>query len=318
MKGERGQTIILVLALLAIGALTITPVLLYTAGGLLRLRVSESEISSQIGADSALEDALLRALTVGLKPGDTAIGYNFTYGTSRYPISITVPSVPASQDLSTGSMKYLMVNATPNFLTGKIPGDTSDYYTDYSIRVRTQPWSSARSTLEITLPLGMDYVANSTWSNGPVPQNSYPIDTAVINYTAHTVAGRAMVNNIGLNTQPLRTTEPSPYNLTYSYIIKTTMPDGRKHIKYSFIPSGTGGNMNYVLIFKAMGKPKGGIHYSLFSANIEGGIQTEVPTAAIGVALYTVRITIDGVQYDVKISFDSDTGKMNIISYTPV
>ncbi len=106
MKRQRGQAIILVLMLLAVGSLMIIPSLRYTATGFYSQRVSENALTRQYGADSALEDALwqmLKSIQGGGSPNITA--YDFSYGTSRYPVLVQVPSVPSSQQLATGNIK---------------------------------------------------------------------------------------------------------------------------------------------------------------------------------------------------------------------
>ncbi|GAH60417.1 unnamed protein product, partial [marine sediment metagenome] len=62
MKQQRGQAIILVLILLAVGSLVIVPVLDYTTTALRAQRISEDTMAEQCVVDSSLEDALLKLL----------------------------------------------------------------------------------------------------------------------------------------------------------------------------------------------------------------------------------------------------------------
>ena len=62
MKRQRGQAIILVLILMAVGSMMIVPTLSYTTTALHSQTISEERVAKQYGTDAAVEDALYQML----------------------------------------------------------------------------------------------------------------------------------------------------------------------------------------------------------------------------------------------------------------
>lgn len=319
MKRQRGQAFILVLILLALGALMISPVLKYTYTALVSQRISETSMTVRYGGDAALADGLwqmLQSIQGGGSPNLTA--YDFVYATGRNPVSVNItrPEVPPSQQLATSNTpRYLMLEAQPNWLDAK----SGNLTINYILRIQSQPWSPTLVTnFEVTLPKGLFYIDNSTWSRGPGKEAG--LVTASVNFTAHTVLGLAMTRSPGFAQdknyyEVYGSTNTSAGN---SYLMITTNPDGSQHLKYLISPAATGGNRDYVMTYQVTGKPSPGVSYSLFSPTIGDVIGTNIQTAALGVAFYKIILNIDGVNYEAIVAYDPVTGKMVIISYTPI
>lgn len=94
MKRQRGQAFILVLILLAVGALMITPVLNYLSTALRSQRISEKALARQYIADSAVEDALWRLLyesgfAESMTPENPVVEYSINISGTEVPVTVT-------------------------------------------------------------------------------------------------------------------------------------------------------------------------------------------------------------------------------------
>jgi hypothetical protein len=78
-NGEKGQALVIVLALVAFGALVITPFLSHADSGLIGSRLYGKAISQQYSADAGVEHAIWRLKYKGLAGNLTAPGNSITY-----------------------------------------------------------------------------------------------------------------------------------------------------------------------------------------------------------------------------------------------
>lgn len=320
MRGQKGQAIILVLILLAVGSLLIVPLLRYTYTGLRSQRISEDALKALYTGDNAFEDALWQLLNNYMgtfTPGSPQVAYDFSYAGKVYHMTIQIPSVPPSQDLALGSMKHVLLQAEPNWIESTTNG------TNYVLRIQTQPWTATTGIYQYTLPAGFTYAGNSAYYYGPSPQNQLAYD-AEVNHTTHQVklisgSWVAMSPGDGANyLEVYQDPPPGGYLPNRSYLVITTLGDGRQHLKFVPYYTSTGGNRTMIQTVHVNGNAWGVNYVTTGSFNIGSDTVTFDKSAAVGVAMYTVIMNIGGIAYRVTVAYDAATDTFKIVSYQAV
>ncbi len=318
MKRQKGQAFILVLILLALGTLIAVPTLKLSTTALRSQRITENALTEQYNADSAVQDALYQLLSQFMgdfTPSNPTVAYDFTYGGKTYHTTIQIPSVPPSQDMASGSMKHLLVEAQPSWMESTTNGTT------YVIRLQTQPWSATTATYEYTLPAGFTYTPNSAYFWGPDMQNKLAYN-AEVDTTLHKVkfingTWTLMLPGDGANYHEfINQGDPPPggYQANNSYLVITTL-GGQQHLKFKPFYTTTGGNRTLIQTIHADGNAWG-VHYLTQGSFVLGSDTiTFTQTAAVGVAMYTILVPIGGTTYRVTVAYDAATGTFKIISY---
>jgi hypothetical protein len=322
MKGQKGQALLLVLAFLAVGSLLIAPALNYTFSGLRAVDINERALTRMYDADSAIEDALWKLLNEYLGTFNTSspeIIDSFTTEAGKNAhISITIPSVPAAEDLATGGgLHHLTFEVVPNWLDPPPEGETSTV--SYIMRIQMNSFSMTKFVY--TLPKGMTYVSGSSYDAGPMKQ-ALMVWTAPIDFGFNPPHVSLKDNGVWVDMTSRTFTiiyapAPVPFTPTVNTLFITTA-DGRQTLDFRPVYSGSG-NWTLVSTFKAQGTPPWGINY-VEPAVFVGGFGTIIDqqSAALGVSMYTILIVIDGVTYQVVVGYDTATGKFNIVSYQVV
>lgn len=324
MRREEGQAFILVLILLAVGALLIVPVLNFTGTGLRAERVYEDRTAQRYSADSALEDALWRMLNGGLlsslDPANPVYQFQFNPTTS---VDIKIPTIQASVWVQQSSYRA-KVDVQPNWLEGQ-PSGTPTFV--YVVRIDQQQWDLVNYGFD--LPANMHYVPNSTnvnpetdekttWNVGPEKYTNINRDAVVspdgMQYQNHTPPWDPGQPGISLPDYPGITPD--------QYLTISTAPDGRERLTWN-PPAWWGaeakGRRVLIQTIAVEGNPGWGVHYIEPWFNMIGGVSLlSGPTGALGVAMYNILMDVGGVTYQVVVAYDSTTGGMKIVSYQVV
>lgn len=284
MKQQRGQVLILVLILLAVGSLLIVPVIDYTTIALRSQQISEDTMVEQRVADSSLEDALWKLLNE-LDLNNPATNYSL-YGAN---IDIQIPIIAASawQNIQQISVK---VEIEPNWLGNSAEGTT------YIIRI-DMPSAWKFTSIVLPLPKGLRYLSHTSYYKGPDQQRDLDPD-AEVNIYNRTV--RWGPDNPGF--VPMVKSEEEP---------TITWDEDREVEVVEWNPSyPVTGKRAFILIFQVYGDPGWGIHYvqPLF-----GGVRLKNKTAALTSGIYIIVIDYQGVTYQVVVAYDA--GDFEIISY---
>jgi len=315
MKRQRGQALILVLILLAVGSLVIVPVLRYTVTGLRSQSISEDVVTKQYAADSAVEDALWQLLRNGvldiLNSDNTSYTYDFQLESDTFPVSIQVPTVPGSDWIpylpDPERELFAKVEVVPNWL------EANAGYTPftYIIRIDSSQWVDI-TDFGFTLPLGLTYSDNSTLYRGPDPQHSlfpdaavdYPrVDPLNDNQWEPMTAGR--YEEVYDELPP----DPDPNK---AYLLITT-EQGRQRLEWMPVFDETG-RRAFIQAFQATGNPDWGVYYVEPSFAFEFTFELG-ETAALAVAMYNILIDYGGATHQVVVAYDSATGGMKIVSH---
>lgn len=334
MRSSKGQGTLLVLLFLAVGSLVIVPVLRYMTSGLRSQRIYEAAIAKEYAAQGVVEDALWKILNgLNLNPLSPAYGYTF----ERANVDIKIPAVAASQNYGSGDMHNLMLQVTkvprtnppydPSVAVGLGAAfDPENWISgagtvtiEYIFRIDTQKWQTL-TDFGFTLPQGLTYVAGSSKYLGPLGNADLSWDTKV-RMTDHYVQKKnsswvAMTTGSGLTAYQEVTAWPPPgYNPNQSYLYISN--SGRT---LSWRPKITAsGRSIFIQTLQVTGNPPPwGIMYATnFNNNQTGNVDK---TAAIGIATYTIVVTVEGVKYEVVVAYDASTSPptMKIISYNIV
>lgn len=310
MKGQRGQAFILVLILLAVGALTITPVLNYTSTALRSQRISEDIVTRDYAADSALEDVLrqmLDSIQGGVPPEES---YDVEFGTGKWGVAtvIEIPYVPPAEWLpySSGHFAGVMVEVYPPFIDAGV--DNPSYH--YIIRVKLGKIDALQS-FGFTLPMNVEYVDDSTYDLAL--HNKYledysadPPEVNAVNVTSHEVQWN---EKWGGTWQPMEL-GPNPF--------KSLSTDGRWELVWNVDIDSTVTGM-YFVICNVTGYPPGGVSYIEPWFDGDFTLVEMEACGALGYGFYIVTIDVGGITYEVIVAYDSEAneglGSWNIISY---
>lgn len=305
MKSQKGQALILVLILLAVGSLTIAPVLKYTFSALRSQQVSEDAFNRLYNADSAVQDAIWQMLNDILSGGSPVTG-NFTFELGSF--SISAPTIPLNQDLRSPPVLHLQVEVVPNWVAANAGNVT---YT-YIIRIQHQKWDEM-DRFGLTLPAGLTYVAGSTRQYGP-EKDAGPTG---LSWDAQVDIGN---NTVKLNNGTLANMTSGYYTPYYGgspsppYVLIT---NGDRTLVWKRADTGMTGNKVLIQKFTAVGTPKWGIHTTTLQLIATSG-STWQDDAILGVAFYTIVVTVGGVKYEAIVAYDTTTGTFQIISYQPL
>lgn len=324
MKRQNGQALILVLILMALGTLLIVPSLKYTFTGMRSVRVYEDALTRLYNSDSAIE-AVLSELLNRLNQGPIfdlnnpqPVTYYFQLGADLVPVTISLPTVPPSENYGTGNIRNLMVEVKPNWAE-TLPGGGSSTF-EYIMRIDTQTYNLG--SFRYTLPKGLTHVPSSSYYKGP-DGNAYLAWDAEVNLTTHQVKmkdgqwqGMSLSNYTVVYAWP-----PDPYSPTTSYLYITTGADGRQTLDFRPYFGSPTGRRILIQTSQVTGTPPWGVSY-LKPAVFQGGFGTiTIPeTAAVGVAMYILSIPIGGVTYSFEVvaGYDYATGGFKIVSYKVV
>lgn len=306
MKRQRGQAFILVLILLAVGALVIVPTLRYTFTGLRSQRISEDALTTQVAADAALEDALWQMLNGGLlstlNPENPEYTSDFELGLARFAdaIRVQIPSVPESVWTKDKEI-YVKVDVEPNWLEA----NAVDPSFTYIMRINSPQWDL--TNFGFALPKGLTYTDNSTlyiepklsYEPGSTPEEEDLMDPDIPTNDA------SLVWIVG-DDPPPDIYEDGKQRLTWNL--------------YDYLNTFHGRRL-FILTFQAEGTPGWGVHYvKPWFAFTEFTIETG-ETGALGVAIYNIIIEVEGVTYQVVVAYDNkgtpdpSDDEMVIISY---
>lgn len=309
MKLQKGQALILVLILLAVGALLIIPVLGFTFTGLHSQRLSEDALTKQAAADSALEDALWQMLNGGLlstlNPDDPEYTYDFEFGLDRFKVNIEVPSVPESEWYKYRQVE-VKVEVQPDWLEGQY--DETPVF-QYVIRISMPQWDL--TNFGLSLPQGLTYIDYSALHIGPEKalDKDAPVEGSTIWMNDQWVEMIAGAYEEVYEWPPSGGVVPDT-----AYLLITTEPDGRQTLEWMpiFVEHG---RQTLVHAYQVTGTPPWGINYvEPWLAGNFGSFDTG-QTGGLGVAIYNILIDVEGVTYQVVVAYDSTTGEFKIISY---
>lgn len=308
MKRQEGQAFILVLILLAVGALMIVPGLNLTFTGLKSQRISENALTRVEVADAAVENALWQMLNDMVGGGSPATG-TFTFELGNF--SITVPTIPNSRNQGSGNIRNLFFIVDPQWLA---PGDAA--VKSYIIAVDTQKWESLTS-MGFTLPKGMTYSAGSTYYRAPTGVASGTLDLTPdgmywnwknqVDLVGHRVkmqtTWQAMTGGGYVEVYD-GIYPPNHPQAGVSYLYITNQADGRQKLEWKPYFAGLSGRRIFIETLHVVGNPVWGIHYITGWFYGTENIDTE-KTAALGAALYTLVIPVGGISYEVVVAYDS-------------
>jgi len=315
-KGEKGQALILTLIFLAVGTLMIVPALNYTVTGLYSVRVYENALTRLYNADRAVEDALwqlLDQLIGNFSPENPEIVYDFQVGATHLPVTIKIPTVPASQNYGTGNVHNLMIEVEPTWV--ETPPDGGDPILEYIMRIDMQTYNL--TSFRYTLPEGLTYVPSSAYYKGP-DGNAALAWNAEVNLETHQVQNKSgvWVNMSSLGYTVVYSWPPVPYNSTTSYLYVITEADGRQTLEFRPYFGTLSGRRILIQTVQVSGTPPWGVNF-IEPAVFTGGFGTIIAeqTAAVGVAMYTIEIPIGGAIYQVVVGYDYATGGFKIVSY---
>lgn len=296
MKKQKGQAIILILIFLAVGALAIVPVMRYTATGLRAQEVTEAATARLYVADASVEAALSQMLSEILAGGSPATG-NFTFELGSF--SISAPTIPVNTEVRDPPLLYLMVQVIPDWLAA---GQSVNF--TYIIRVQHQKWPEL-DKFGLTLPSGLRYADNSTRERFEKQADLAP--DASVNLTTNKIQ---MKNGQWVDMVCCGYNETAGALPPYLRITN----QGRT-LEWKRKDTDVKGNMVLIQKFTTTGTPGWGIHNTTLWLTAS---QTWEDTCTMGVAFYTVIVTVEGVTYRVIVAYDSTTGGFKIISYEVV
>lgn len=287
MKQQRGQVLILVLILLAVGTLVIVPVLDYTTTGLRSQRISEDIMAEQCVADSSLEDALWKLLNE-LDLNNPAANY-WLHGAN---IEIQIPRIASSVWHKYAEIE-VKVDIEPNWL------GTSAVDTTYVIRIN-MPGQWDLTSIVLPLPEGLTYKLDTSYYKGPDQLQDLNPDAEVDIYDRTVWWGP---DNPGFI--PMIKTEVEP-TLTW---------EGDKQVAEWHPIFSEVGRRVFILICQVEGDPGWGIHYvqPRFESTSKGWVRETGNTGALSSGIYNIMIDYQGVTYQVVVAYDA--GGFEIISY---
>lgn len=293
MKGQKGQVLILVLILLAVGSLVIVPVIDYTNTGLRSQQISEDAMAEQCVADSSLEDALWKLLNE-LDLNNPAANYSL-YGAN---IDIQVPQIAASAWHKYAEIE-IKVDIEPNWLGTSAEGTT------YVIRIN-MPGQWDLTSIILPLPEGLTYKPDTSYYKGPDPLQDLDPD-AEVNISDQTVWWGP--DNPGF--VPMIKTEEEP---TITGEDGSAWEEGKQVVEWHPVFSEVG-RRAFILICQVEGNPGWGIHYvqPRFESTSKGWVKETGNTAALTSGIYHIVIDYQGVTYLVVVAYDA--GGFEIISY---
>ncbi len=286
MKGQKGQVLILVLILLAVGSLVIVPTIDYINTGLRSQQISEDAMAEQSVADSSLEDALWKLLNE-LDLNNPATNYSL-FGAN---IDIQIPPIAASAWHKYAEIE-IKVDIEPNWLGSSAEGTT------YIIRINMPQWQL--TSIVLPLPEGLTYKLDTSYFKGPDIHTDLDPDAEVNIYDRTVWWGP---DNPGF--VPMIKTEQEP---------STNMVDGKQEVEWQ-LNFGAVGKRTFILICQVDGDPGWGIHYvqPRFESTAKGWVKETGNTAALGSGIYIIVIDYQGVTYQVVVAYDA--GGFEIISY---
>jgi len=286
MKQQRGQVLILVLILLAVGSLVIVPVIDYTNTGLRSQQISEDTMTEQCVADSSVEDALWKLLNE-LDLNNPAANY-WLLGAN---IEIQIPRLAASVWHKYAEIE-VKVDIEPNWLGTSAEGTT------YVIRINMPQWQL--TSIVLPLPEGLTYKPDTSYYKGPDMLQYLDPDAEVDIYDRTVWWGS---DNPGFI--PMIKTEEEP---------TITWEEGKQVVEWHPI-FGEVGRRAFILICQVEGDPGWGIHYvqPRFESTSKGWIKETGNTAALSSGIYIIVIDYQGVTYQVVVAYDA--GGFEIISY---
>ncbi|MBA7712123.1 hypothetical protein ES703_121093 [subsurface metagenome] len=287
MKGQRGQVLILVLILLAVGTLVIVPVLDYITTGLRSQQISEDTMAKQCVADSSVEDALWKLLNE-LDLNNPAANYSL-YGAN---IDIQVPRIAASAWHKYAEIE-VKVDIEPNWL------GTSALGTTYVIRINMPQWEL--TNIVLPLPEGLTYKPATSYYKGPDMHTDLDADAEVNIYDRTVEWGP---DNPPGWVDMMPAAEP-----TITGEGGSAWVEGKQVVEWNLSFPVTG-KRTFILICEVEGDPGWGIHYVQPSF---GGVKLNHKTAALSSGIYKIRIDYQGVTYEVVAAYGPDG--FEIISY---
>ncbi|KKN10816.1 hypothetical protein LCGC14_1032810 [marine sediment metagenome] len=285
MKQQRGQVLILVLILLAVGSLVIVPTIDYINTGLRSQQISEDAMAEQSVADSSLEDALWKLLNE-LDLNNPATNYSL-FGAN---IDIQIPPIAASAWHKYAEIE-IKVDIEPNWLGSSAEGTT------YIIRVNMPQWQL--TSIVLPLPEGLTYKLGTTYYKGPDPLQDLDPDAEVNIYDRTVWWGPDNPGWVDM----IPAAEPS-----------TNMVEGKQEVEWQLDFSAVG-RRTFILIGQVEGDPGWGIHHvqPRFESTAKGWVKETGNTAALGSGIYIIVIDYQGVTYQVVVAYDA--GGFEIISY---
>lgn len=308
MKRQDGQVLPLVLVFLLVGTLLISPLLNYVFTGLRSQQIFENIVSRNYAADAAVEDVLRQMLDSIQDGGTPAETYEVEFGMGKWGVAtvIEIPYIPPSElldDFADPKLDGVMVEVWPTYLEAT-EADSVFYYivrlallsTNY---VGTYGW---------TLPQNVEYVSNSTYlifdkknnlyTTDPVRDATHPIDN-------HQVKKK---NITWTNMNHIADPVISP-DLEYPdrQALEWTLPIGVTYV-------GT-----VITVCKVSGTPPGGVCYIEPWLDTPAGTVQLEPCAGLGYGFYVITLDVQGISYEVIVSYDSTPpGSWNIVSYNVV
>ncbi len=306
MKRQRGQAIILVLILLAVGSFLIVPNLQYIFTGIRSQSISENIADRNSAADGAVEDVLRQMLASIQGGGTPEESYEVEFGAGQFGLAtvIEIPFVPPSEwyDINQGQFKGVMVEVVPPYLDA----NAEDSYFHYVVRLKLSS-VNAVTNYGFTLPLGVEYVTGSSYRK-----------YAKANTPNGGLSHLAQVNVDSL--PPQFKWNNGTWDNMSSFADPTISPDLEDEDRWALewtlsIPETWAGSL--ITVCQVYGNPPGGVCYiePWFDGEFEF-IQME-PCAGLGYGFYIVTIEVEGVTYEVIVAYDAlvEGGGWNIISY---
>jgi len=316
MKRQRGQAFILVLIYMSVGALLITPLLNYAYTALRSQEIFERAVSQNYAADAAIEDVLRQMLDSIQGGGTPEETYDVEFGVGKGGVAtvIEIPYIPPSEWFDdTGFSQFLqvMVEVWPPYL--EATEDDSTFWYIIRLELLTQ---NLIENYGWTLPANVHYEPNSTYliyakkKDLHVDDPVHELDDLGDEVPPHLLANHqvkvldATWTDMTLIEGPVISPDPE-------------YPD-RDALEWDIsddIDASSVGNV--ILTCQVTGNPPGGVCY--IEPWFEGtGFDTVemAPCAGLGYGFYIITLTIEGLQYEVIVSYDSTPpGSWNIISY---
>jgi len=313
MKSQRGQALILVLVVLAVGSLMIAPLLSYASTGLRSQRISEDIVSRDYAADAALED-VLRQMLDSIQGGETPeVTYPVEFGGGEWGLAtvIEIPFVPPSEWFpvsGAGQFKGVMVEVEPPYLDAQ----AEDSFFHYIVRLDLAGVNAVEN-YGFPLPLNVEYVPGSSYvefgKQTPEKTGLSPF-ARVFDETDETpsIDDHQVEWNDGAWKDMDLIDDP------------TISPDLEDPDKWALewsldIPDTYAGTL--ITVCQVFGNPPGGVCYiePWFEGDFEF-VQME-PCAGLGYGFYIITIEVEGITYEIIVSYNSfaEGGGWNIISY---